>query len=200
MVLRAEHEQGILLGFEFAILDSHLPESTRICAEFSQTPDDHGTTGESSWETAPAISEEASGDVATHHVATLPLSRCMDNPPIHQFQHELESFIWSILFIQSGFRYGRRILNPTLEKWYVGHWDSIDMAKRRFLEEGTDCATFAGQFAESLGVDPQPCIACSRLLAQMLLYPERLDAAYIISALQKAQDAYAKNKHTLRLP
>ena len=196
MVLREENNQGILVGFEFAILDSRVSESKRVCTEFSRALEQRGAAGGSSREASSVDSKLASGDVATHHVATLPLSRCMDDPPAHQFQHELESFIWSIFFIQSGFRYGRRILNSDLEKWYVGHWESIAVAKRRFLEKGRDCATFAGQFAESLGVDPRPLKACSQLLVQMILNSEAepLDAVRIISTLQKARDAYATNE------
>ena len=125
MVLRAETTQGILVGFESAILDSRLLERKRVCTEFSQSSEGRGTI-ESLREATSAVS--ASGDVVTHHVATLPLSRCMDNPPVHQFQHELESFIWSI-FIQNGFRCGGRILNADLEKWYTG---SPLVSKARF--------------------------------------------------------------------
>ena len=199
MVLREENNQGILVGFEFAILDSRVSESKRVCTEFSRALEQRGAAGGSSREASSVNSELASGDVATHHVATLPLSRCMDDPPAHQFQHELESFIWSIFFIQSGFRYGRRVLNSDLEKWYVGDWESIGMDKRKFLTKATDCAAFAGQFAESLGVEPQPLMACSQLLALMLLpESEQLDAVHIASALQTAQDAYAKNELVAR--
>ena len=133
MVLRVENMQGILVGFEFAILDSPLLERKRVCTEFSQTSENCRTI-ESSQGVTPAVSEQASGDVITHHVVTLPLSRCMDNPPVHQFQHELGSFIWSIFFIQNGFRCGRRILNSDLKKWYTGDWKSIKSAncKARF--------------------------------------------------------------------
>ena len=193
MVLREGHEQGILVGFEFAILNRHLSESKRVCTALSRTSEDRGNTMRTLGETAPGISEQASGEAVAHHVATLPLSRCMDNPPVHQFQHELESFIWSIFFIQNGFRYGRRTLNPDLENWYTQDWKSIKSIKRGFLE-GEDCVTSASRFAESLGVDPLPLMACSRSLAEMLLNPtfEQLDAARILSTLQKARDDYER--------
>ena len=185
MVLREENEQGILVGFEFAILDRRLSQSNRACTKFSQAPEHRGATGEGSC--------EATDDVATHHVATLALSRCKDDPPVHQFQHELESFVWSIFFIQSGFRCGRRVLDSDLEKWYIRDWDSIRTAKQRFLKmNGNSASNNAGQFAESLGVDPQPLMACSQSLATMLLNSksEQLDATRILSALQGARDAY----------
>jgi hypothetical protein len=197
MVLPTQNSQGILVGFEFAILDCHLAESKRVCSESTRASEDCGTTVESSRETAPpVIPDQVSGDVVTHHVATLPLSRCMDNPPVHRFQHELESFVWSFFFILSGFRRGQRVLNPYLEKWYTGDWKSIEQTKKGFLE-GSDL-TFAGRFAESLGVDPQPLTACSRLLSKMLLdsESEQLDAVRILSALQEARNAYAKNELT----
>ena len=190
MVLREENEQGILVGFEFAILDRRLSESKRACTKFSQAPEHRGATGEG------LISGQGFDDVATHHVATLALSRCKDDPPVHQFQHELESFVWSILFIQSGFRCGRRVLSSDLEKWYVGDWGSIETAKQRFVKmTGSNASNSAGQFAKSLGVDPQPLMACSQSLAMMLLNSEskQLDAALILSALQGARDAYAKD-------
>ena len=198
MVLREENEQGILVGFEFAILDRPRSESKGVYTKFSQAPERRGATGEGSCEAIPVLSGQGFGDVATHHVATLALSRCMDDPPVHQFQHELESFVWSIFFIQSGFRCGRRILNSDLENWYVGDWGSIEMAKQRFLKMGGKYTTLAGQFAESLGVHPQPLVDCSELLADMLRRSksERLDATRILSALQGARDAYAKNGGT----
>ena len=193
MVLREENNQGILVGFEFAILDSRVSESKRVCTEFSRALEQRGAAGGSSREASSVNSELACGDVATHHVATLSLNRCMDDPPAHQFQHELESFIWSIFFIQSGFRCGRRVLNSDLEKWYVGDWGSIEDAKYRFLEQGTDNA--AGHFAESLGVDPQPLKDCSKLLAEMLINSEseQLDAVHILSTLHAARNTYATN-------
>ena len=195
MALRAENTQGILVGFEFALLDSRISESNRVRTESSRTSEDGGTTVKSLREAMLPISEQASGDVVTHHVATLPLGRCMDNPPVHQFQNELESFIWSMFFIQIGFRCGRRILSSDLKKWYTGDWDSIQIAKRRFLTKATDCATFAGPFAESLGVNPQPLMTCSQSLAKMLLNSasERLDAALILSTLLEARDAYTRS-------
>ena len=177
------------------MLDSRIPESNKVRTESSRISEDGGTTVKSLREATLAISEQASGDVVTHHVATLPLDRCMDNPPVHQFQHELESFIWSMFFIQIGFRCGRRILNPDLEKWYTGDWNSIRIAKKNFLTTATDCATFAGVFAESLGVNPQPLMTCSQSLTKMLLNSasERLDAALILSTLLEARDAYTRS-------
>src|ERR1700733_4958893 len=190
MVLRTDKGQGFLVGFEFAIVDSGLCDSKRRRSESLQDSD--GATTQKSREMTPAIPGQAFDDAAAHHVATLALSRCSDYPPVHRFQHELESFVWSIFFILSGFRCGRRIINTDLEKWYVGDWKSIENAKRGFLRQMRDGATFAGEFAESLGVDQQPLIAFSRSLANMLAHPEQLRAAPIFSALQQAHDAYAK--------
>ena len=192
MALQTANNQGILVGFEFAILNtpSSASESKRVCLESLQTPEDGKTTTEQSHEMA-LVPEQVFDDVTTHHVASLALSRCMDYPPVHRFQHELQSFIWSIFFILAGFRCGRRIVNPTLEKWYTGDWDSIQGVKRRFLE-GVEDATFAGEFAGSLGVNPQPLMACSQLLAKLLLNCEfkQLDAVRIRSILQDTIDAY----------
>jgi hypothetical protein len=112
----------------------------------------------------------------------------MDNPPVHRFQHELESSVWSFFFILSGFHCGQRVLNSGLELWYTGGWKSIKKMKQGFLEECDDCAAFAGQFTELLGVDPQPLMVCSQLLVKMLLNSasEQLDAVRILSALQEA--------------
>ena len=121
---------------------------------------------------------------------SLPLSRCSDCPPIHQFQHELESFIWSF-FILSGFRCGRRFVNSDLEKWYTSTWEFIEDAKNRFLKAGQNRAESAGQFDQSLGVDPQPLAVYPQLLAGMLIDSEQLDAAHLLSALQETRDAYA---------
>ena len=191
-VRRTENGQGMLAGFEFAILDKRLSKSKRTCPETLRTSEGKAG-GESSSEMTPAT-EEPFGDAITPHVASLPLSRCSDHPPAHRFQHELESFIWSILFIQSGFRYGKRIVNPRLEGWYTGNWDSIRTAKHRFLTRGRALATAAGQFAESFGVDPRPLVACSRLLGDMLIGSEVLDVVRVLSALQKTRDAYAVNE------
>ena len=192
MVLQTENSQGILVGFEFAILDTPRSESKRICLESPRPSEEDRTTAEQSHEMALVVPEQVFDDVTTHHVASLALSRCLDYPPIHRFQHELESFIWSILFILAGFRCGRRIVNPTLEKWYNGDWDSIEDAKTRFLEKHMKRPTFVGEFAQSLGVDPQPLVVCSKLLAEMLLNCEskELDAVCILSTLQDARDAY----------
>ena len=191
MALQSANSQGILVGFEFAILDTPPPESKRICLESPRTPEEDRTTTEQSHEMA-LVPEQVFDDVTTHHVASLALSRCSDYPPIHRFQHELESFIWSILFILAGFRCGRRIINSYLEKWYTGDWHSIRNAKSHFLEKDVERPTFVGEFAQSFGVDPQPLVVCSELLAEMLLNCEskELDAVRILSTLQDARDAY----------
>ena len=100
-----------------------------------------------------------------------------------------------MFFIQSGFRCGRGILNSDLEKWYTGNWDFIQLTKKNFLKKAADCATFAGPFAELLGVNPQPLMTCSQSLATMLLNSasERLDAARILSTFLEARDAYTRS-------
>jgi hypothetical protein len=192
MVLRSSSSQGILVGFEFAILEHSSSPNKRVCSDPSPvsqscTTDTDGSRGT----TASTIPVQAPGDVTAHHVATLSVNRCMDQPPAHEFQNELESFIWSIFFIQCGFRSGRRIENPKLKTWYTGTWRSIKDAKSHFLRTKKDCTKFAGEFAESLGVDPQPMQACSHALADQLLRPDMLDAARLHSTLQEARDAYA---------
>src|SRR3984885_4977069 len=192
MVLRTDKGQGFLVGFEFAIVDSGLCDSKRRRSESLQDSD--GATTQKSREMTPAIPGQAFDDAAAHHVATLALSRCSDYPPVHRFQHELESFVWSIFFILSGFRCGRRIVNSELEKWYTGNWKAIVNAKKSFIEPDNDHSESAGQFAQSLGVDPEPLMACSQLLARMLADSKNLDAVHLLSTLQEARDAYATEK------
>jgi len=188
MALRTDKGQGFLVGFELAIVSSELCKSKRMCSESLQDSD--RTTTQKSREMTPAVPGQAFDDAVAHHVVSLPLGRCSDYPPVHQFQHELESFIWSF-FILSGFRCGRRIVNSNLEKWYTGTWEFIEDAKNRFLKAEQNRAESAGQFAQSLGVDPQPLAVCSRLLAGMLIDSEQLDAARLLSALQETRDVYA---------
>lgn len=191
MALRTEKSRGFLVGFDFALVDSDVCNSSRIRLESPRDSEDHAITMQDC-EMSPLIPEQADNDAVPHHVASLALSRYSDYPPVHQFQHELESFIWSVFFILSGFRCGRRIVNTDLEKWYVGDWDSIGDAKRRFRAECSNCPAFAGEFAKSLGVDPEPLMACSQSLAEMLVNPEQLNAVCMLSALQEAQDAYSE--------
>jgi hypothetical protein len=193
LVLRTRNAQGILVGFEFAILDPS-SQNKRMLPEPSPVSQACPTDMDATCGTTPStIPENPFDDVATHHVATLPLSRCMDRPPVHQFQHELESFVWSIFFIQGGFCRGRRLDNPTLEKWYTRTWEEVYDAKHNFLRDKEDCIKFAGRFAESLDVDPQPMQTCSQALADQLFRPNMLDAARLHSTLQEARDAYARN-------
>ena len=66
--------------------------------------------------------------------------------------------------------------------------------KHHFLKDGTAPSEFAGKFAESLGVDPQPWQACSKALADQLSRPSTLDATRLLATLQEARDAYAGNR------
>jgi hypothetical protein len=194
MVLRSSSSQGILVGFEFAILDQGSSQNKRVCSNPSLVSQARTTDTDGSRVTTPSIIPvQAPSDVATHHVATLSVNRCMDRPPAHEFQNELESFVWSIFFIQCGFRDGRRIENLELKKWYTGTWKSVKDAKNEFLYAKDDCTKFAGEFAKSLGVDPRPMQACSNALADQLFRPETLDATCLHFTLQEARDAYAKN-------
>ena len=191
MVLRTQKAQGILVGFEFAILEDRSSQNKQMRSSpnhvspirTTDTGDSHGAMS--------IVSGQASGNATTHHVASLPLSRCSDRPPVHRFHHELESFIWSIFFILGGFRRGRRIDNAYLETWYTGSWDSIMEKKSAFLENGTRRSQFAGRFAESLGVNPRPMQACSEALGDQLSRPSTLDATRLLATLQEARDAYA---------
>ena len=191
MVLRTQKAQGILVGFEFAILEDRSSQNKQMRSSpnhvspirTTDTGDSHGATS--------VVSGRASGDATTHHVASLPLSRCSDRPPVHRFRHELESFVWSIFFILSGFRRGRRIDNAYLETWYTGSWKSIIQKKHDFLKDGAERSKFAGKFAESLGVNPQPLQACSKALSDQLKQPGTLDAARLLATLQEARDVYA---------
>lgn len=191
MVLHGENAQGVLVGFEFAIVDKRRPESKRVRSDSLRASAGREATG-SMHKSSPSTGEPFVNSV-THHVACLPLDRCSDHPPVHQFQHELESFLWSIFFILSGFRGGRRIVNRQLEKWYTGDWGSIISKKRNFLREEAQCAPSAAQFATSLGASPQPLIICFQQLVDMLggAVSKQLDAARIRSVLQEALDAYA---------
>jgi len=188
MALRTDKSQGFLVGFEFAIVGSELRESKMVCSESLRDSD--GAT-QKCREITPAIPGQVFDESVTHHVPSLPLSRCTDYPPVHQFQHELESFVWSFFFILSGFRCGRRIVNAELEKWYTGNWKSIVNAKKGFIEPDNDHSESAGQFAQSLGADPEPLMACTQLLARMLAHSKNLDADRLLFALQEARDAYA---------
>ena len=191
MVHRTQKAQGILVGFEFAILEDRSSQNKQMRSSSNHvspirttdTGDSHGATS--------IVSGQASGDATAHHVASLPLSRCSDRPPAHRFHHELESFVWSIFFILGGFRRGRRIENSYLETWYTGSWNSIIKDKSAFLEHETERPEFAGKFAESLDVHPQPMQACSQALGDQLNRPGTLDATRLLATLQDAWDAYA---------
>ncbi len=191
MVLKTQKAQGILVGFEFAILEDPSSQNKQMRSSpnhvspirTTDTGDSHGAMS--------IVSGQVSRDATTHHVASLPLSRCSDRPPVHRFRHELESFVWSIFFILGGFRRGRRIDNPYLETWYTGSWKSIIKNKSHFLEDETECPEFAGKFAESLDVHPQPMQACSEALGDQLSRPGTLDATRLLATLQEARDAYA---------
>jgi hypothetical protein len=201
MALRANNSQGILVGFEFAILHKRSSPNKKVCPNPSQPSQDGVTDTEGFGEIRPFPAlEQAAGDATTHHVATLPLDRCTDRPPVHQFRHELESCIWSVFFIQASFRRGRRIINTSVEEWYIGGWESIRDSKRRFFKAEAIDAVSAGRFAESLGADPQPLKTCSSALAAMLGDPQQLDAARVLSILQEALDAYAANELTSAMP
>ena len=191
MVLRSQKAQGILVGFEFAILEDCSSQNKQMRSSHNHVSPVRTTDTGDSHGTMSIVSGLASGDATTHHVASLPLSRCSDRPPVHQFRHELESFVWSIFFILCGFRRGRRIDNADLELWYTGSWKSIMEKKYTFLKDGTAPSEFAGKFAESLGVNPQPMQACSEALGDQLSRPGTLDAARLLATLQEARDAYA---------
>lgn len=79
MVLRTENSQGILVGFEFALLGDRPPESKRIRSESLLASEARGTT-KGSCEMTFASGEPFDG-ATTHHVASLPLVRCSDHPP-----------------------------------------------------------------------------------------------------------------------
>jgi hypothetical protein len=183
MALRTANGQGMLVGFEFAISRSSTGTSSE--PRGSSSP---GTTTDPSRK-VPHKAESFFARAITPHVATLPRSCCSDRPPVHSFQHELESYLWSIFFIMSGYRCGRRIVNPQLEKWYTGGWNSIKDAKKRFLDAENDDAVSARLFAESLGVDPQPLMHCSQLLAGML-DSRQPNAVRMLSILQETRDSY----------
>jgi hypothetical protein len=169
MVLRTNHAKGILVGFEFALVETWNPEQ--------------------GW-----------GDVAAHHVATLAIDRCQDEPLVHLLRHELESFGLSLFFILDAFRSGRRIVGTKVEKWYTGDWESIKHHKSTFIAEAKkEHATSASPFAESLGIDPHPLNTFSRALAEMLDERETLDPARMLSILQQARDAYAPSTSTLKI-
>jgi hypothetical protein len=195
-VHRTRHGQGILVGFEFAIMREDPASQNKRARLDSDAVSADGATvgaGNPSKLASEVIPEQAPGDVTTHHVASLPLSRCMDRPPVHQFRHELESFCWSFFWILGCFRHGRRIFNPVLEKWYTGRWHSVDSAKRGFLlDNHLNRASQAAEFAKSLDVEPEPLIACSELLANMLGKVEQLNAVHIVRTLQDARDAYGE--------
>ena len=191
MVLRSQNAQGILVGFEFAILEDRSSQNKQMRSSRNHVSPVRTTDTSDSQGTSSIVSGLTSGDATTHHVASLPLSRCSDRPPVHQFRHELESFVWSVFFILGGFRRGRRIDKASLATWYTGSWKSIIQKKHFFLKNGTERSEFAGKFAESLGVNPQPLQACSEVLSDQLKRPSTLDATRLLATLQEARDAYA---------
>ena len=184
MVQRADNAQGILVGFELAILQRQDDNS-------SAGSQNSATETEGSDETSPsAAMYRAASNATTPHVAFLAVSRCSDRPPAHQFRHDLESFLWTFFFVQICFRNGRRIFSAEVEKWYTGCWKDIRLAKTDFLEAETDDSKFARQFAKSLNVHQDPLEACSQALAEQLSCPDNLDPLRLLSTLQRARNAY----------
>jgi hypothetical protein len=193
LVERADNAQGILVGFELAILeqrssqdDESRPGSTAGSQSNAAGIDDSRELGRSD------AMYRAASNAATPHVAFLARDRCSDRPPAHQYQHDLESFVWSFFFVQSCFRNGRRIFSAQVETWYTGCWDMIRLEKFRFLTAEAEVSKFARQFAESLGVGSGPLELCSRALAAQLRQPE-LDPLRLLSTLKVARDAYAES-------
>jgi len=192
LVERADNAQGILVGFELAILEqrSYQNDESRPGSTASSQNDAASTDGSRELSPSGAMYRAASNAV-TPHVAFLALDRCSDRPPAHRFRHDLESFIWSFFFVQSCFRNGQRIFSAQVEKWYTGCWDMIRLEKSRFLEAEARSSKFALSFAKSLYVEPGPLEACSQALAAQLCEPENLDPLRVLSTLRTARNAYA---------
>jgi len=192
MVQRADNAQGILVGFELAILergssqdDISRPDPTT--GSWNGAIDTEGSYGTG----LSAAVYRAASNAITPHVAFLARHRCSDRPPAHQFQHDLESFAWSFFFVQICFRNGRRIFSAEVEKWYTGNWSTIHTEKSQFVQAGARSFKFARPFAESLNVEPGPLQACSQALATQLCDPKNLDPLRVLSTLRTARNAYA---------
>jgi len=197
LVNRADNVQGILVGFELAILErrSSQDDESRPGSTASSQDDAAGTDGSRELSLSDAMYQAASNAI-TPHVAFLALDRCSDRPPTHRFRHDLESFVWCFFFVQICFRNGRRIFSAEVEKWYTGDWDMIHDEKARFLQDRMGHSKFAHQFAKSLGADSGPLVACSDALAQQVFRPDDLDPLRLLSTLQKARNAYESPSNT----
>jgi hypothetical protein len=188
MVQRADNAQGILVGFELAILEGRSSQDTSRPDPTTGSQSDV-TDAEGSYGTGPSAAVyRAASNAITPHVAFLARHRCSDRPPAHRFQHDLESFVWSFFFVQSCFRNGRRVFSAEVEKWYTGNWKTIRTEKSQFLTAESQDSKFARQFAKSLGVGSGPLELFSRALAAQLRQPE-LDPLRLLSTLQVARNA-----------
>jgi hypothetical protein len=192
MVQRADNAQGILVGFDLAILEWRSIQDDTSHPDFTMGSQNCATDTEGSYGTGPsAAMYRVASNATTPHVAFLAVDRCSDRPPVHQFQHDLESFVWSFFFVQICFRNGRRVISAEVEKWYTGNWAMIRNEKSRFLEAKARPIKFARLFAESLGAEPGPLETCSQALAAQLCEPGNLDPLHLLSALRTARNAYA---------
>jgi len=192
MVQRADNAQGILVGFELAILECGSSQDDISHPDPTTGSQNGATDTEGSYGTGPSAAVyRAASNAITPHVAFLAWDRCSDRPPPHQFQHDLESFVWSFFFVQICFRNGRRIFSAEVEKWYTGNWGMIRTEKSHFLEAKARPTEFARPLAESLDAEPGPLEACSQALAEQLRGPGNLDPLRLLSTLRTARNAYA---------
>src|SRR6266852_9452449 len=75
MVLRTQKAQGILVGFEFAILEDRSSQNKQMRSSHNHVSPVRTTDTSDSRGTMSVVSGLASSDATTHHVASLPLSR-----------------------------------------------------------------------------------------------------------------------------
>ncbi|TFY66120.1 hypothetical protein EVG20_g4966 [Dentipellis fragilis] len=90
------------------------------------------------------LSEEVSSDPGDHDaipghrmgtVAFMAMELLADNPPIHVYRHDLESFFWILVWAALHFNLNgdQRPVNPLVYSWTEGSWDTMASAKREVL-------------------------------------------------------------------
>lgn len=123
-------------------------------------------------------------------VAFLSTKLCQEEPRIRTYVHDLESIAWSVFFIICSYRRGWRIDNSSIAGWWKNDWEGIRSRKTDFVHQEGIEATFAIEFARSLGVDPAPLCECVRGWCARLDSSSDLDAEFMLSTLAKALEAY----------
>lgn len=122
-------------------------------------------------------------------VAFLAMELLTDEPRARKYKHDLESIIWSILFIFSSWIDGWRIVNLEIEKWWTNGWERIGGAKAQVLAAEAATQPLTTQFAEGLGVDPLPLQECMKAWVDDLI-SGNIDPHRMLFAVRKARETY----------